>query len=83
MDELFEALTLIQTGKVKHFPVVLFGTKYFQGLIDWLREVAAREGKIDVKDLDLLHVTDDPGEVVRRIQKARERRTKSLSVVQS
>src|SRR5258705_4562907 len=83
MDELFEALTLIQTGKVKHFPVVLFGTKYFQGLIDWLRDVAAQEGKIDAKDLDLLHVTDDPAEVVRRIQKARERRTKSLSVVQS
>ena len=83
MDELFEALTLIQTGKVKHFPVVLFGTKYFQGLIDWLRDVAAPEGKIDAKDLDLLHVTDDPAEVVRRIQKARERRTKSLSVVQS
>ena len=83
IDELFEALTLIQTGKVKHFPVVLFGTKYFQGLIDWLRDVAAQEGKIDAKDLDLLHVTDDPTEVVRRIQKARERRTKSLSVVQS
>src|SRR6266571_1446133 len=83
MDELFEALTLIQTGKVKHFPVVLFGTKYFQGLIDWLRDVAAQEGKIDAKDLDLLHVTDDPAEVVRRIQKARERRTKSLSVAQS
>ncbi len=83
MDELFEALTLIQTGKVKHFPVVLFGTKYFQGLIDWLRDVAAGEGKIDAKDLDLLHVTDDPAEVVRRVQKARERRTKSLSVVQA
>jgi len=82
MDELFEALTLIQTGKVKHFPVVLFGRAYFQGLIDWLREVAAGQGKIDAKDLDLLYVTDDPAEVVRRIQKARERRTKSLSVVQ-
>jgi len=45
MDELFEALTLIQTGKVKHFPVVLFGTKYFQGLIDWLRDVAARRAR--------------------------------------
>ena len=83
MDELFEALTLIQTGKVKHFPVVLFGRAYFQGLIDWLRETVGGQGKIDVKDLDLLYVTDDPAEVVRRIQKARERRTKSLSVVQS
>ena len=83
MDELFEALTLIQTGKVKHFPVVLFGRKYFQGLIDWLREIAAGQGKIDAKDMDLLYVTDEPAEVVRRIQKARERRTKSLSVVQS
>jgi len=83
MDELFEALTLIQTGKVKHFPVVLFGSAYFQGLIDWLRDRASAEGKIDAKDLDLLYVTDDPAEVVRRIQKARERRTKSLSVVKS
>ncbi len=83
MDELFEALTLIQTGKVKHFPVVLFGRAYFQGLIDWLRDRAAGEGKIDAKDLELLHVTDDPGEVVRRIQKARERRTQSLTAVRA
>ncbi|MEX2465808.1 MAG: TIGR00730 family Rossman fold protein [Gemmatimonadota bacterium] len=64
MDELFEALTLIQTGKVKDFPVVLFGTEYFGGLIDWIRGTLAEEGKIAPEDLDLMLVTDDP-EAVR------------------
>lgn len=72
MDELFEALTLIQTGKVKHFPVVLFGTAYWGGLINWLRETVMREGKIDNKDLLLFQTTDDPHEVVRIILKARK-----------
>ena len=70
MDELFEALTLIQTGKVKHFPVVLFGREYWSGLVDWLRDTTAREGKIDEKDLRLFVVTDDPKDVVRIILKA-------------
>jgi uncharacterized protein (TIGR00730 family) len=75
LDELFEALTLIQTGKVKHFPVVLMGTEYWGGLIDWLRDRVAAEGKIAADDLGLLHVTDDPADAVRWITKARERRT--------
>ena len=75
LDELFEALTLIQTGKVKHFPVVLMGTKYWGGLIEWLRDRVAGEGKIATGDLDLLHLTDDPADAVRWITKARERRT--------
>ena len=73
MDELFEALTLIQTGKVKHFPVVLFGTAYWSGLLAWLKETVAREGKIDNKDLLLFQITDDPQEVVRVISQARKK----------
>ena len=76
MDELFEALTLIQTGKIKHFPVVLFGSGYWGGLINWLKETAAREGKIDNKDLLLFQLTDDPSEVVRIIVEARQKAPK-------
>ena len=79
MDELFEALTLIQTGKVKNFPVVLFGREYWQGLVDWLTDRVAGEGKIATEDLSLFHVTDDPREVVRVIKKARERRSQSFA----
>ena len=75
LDEMFEALTLIQTGKVKHFPVVLMGTKYWGGLVDWLRDRVAAEGKIAPEDLNLIHPTDDPADAVRWITMARERRT--------
>jgi len=71
MDELFEALTLIQTNKVRDFPVVLFGTDYWRGLTDWLRGTMAAEGKIAVQDLDLLHITDDPADAVAHIVKRR------------
>lgn len=67
LDELFEALTLIQTGKVRNFPVVLFGTRYWSGLIRWLRGCVAERGKISPDDLDLMVVTDDPVEVVQAI----------------
>ena len=76
MDELFEALTLIQTGKIKHFPVVLFGTAYWGGLVHWLEATVAREGKIDNKDMLLFQVTDEPGEVVRIILDARKKAKK-------
>ena len=65
MDELFEALTLIQTGKVRNFPVVLFGSEYWNGLLEWLRGTMLHEGKIHVRDLDLLVVTDSPEVAVR------------------
>lgn len=58
MDELFEALTLIQTGKIHNFPVVLFGTSYWQGLLDWLTNTMLADGKISAPDLDLILVTD-------------------------
>jgi hypothetical protein len=79
LDELFEALTLIQTGKVKHFPVVLFGTAYWQGLYEWLEGRVCGEGKIDAKDLTLFHVTDDPSEAVAWVVKARAERKQSHS----
>jgi len=80
MDELFEALTLIQTGKVKHFPVILFGEEYWAGLAEWLRERVAGEGKIATTDLRLFTVTDSPREAVATVRKARERRTKAFPV---
>jgi uncharacterized protein (TIGR00730 family) len=67
MDELFEALTLIQTHKVRDFPVVLFGADYWRGLTDWLRDTMAAEGKIAKDDLDLLYVTDDPADATAHI----------------
>jgi uncharacterized protein (TIGR00730 family) len=75
MDELFEALTLIQTGKVKNFPVILFGRSYWSGLAGWLRDTVAGESKITVDDLDLFHITDHPAEAVGWVVQARERRT--------
>src|SRR5438046_210339 len=68
LDELFEALTLIQVGKVRHFPVVLVGRRYWAGLLDWLRATLVSHGAIEAGDLDLLQVTDDPAEVVAIIQ---------------
>ena len=68
MDELFEALTLIQNGKVQHFPVVLFGVDYWNGLIEWMRTRLLTEGKIGPVDLALFTVTDDVDEAVEVIR---------------
>lgn len=62
LDEMFESLTLIQTGKIKRFPVVLFGSAYWKGLLDWLRQSVQAEGKIDAEDLKLIRVTDSTQE---------------------
>ncbi len=67
MDELFEALTLIQTGKVRDFPVVLFGRPYWQGLLDWIKNTMVADGKVSPGDLDLMVVTDSPEETVKVI----------------
>jgi uncharacterized protein (TIGR00730 family) len=64
LDELFESLTLIQTGKIRHFPVVLMGHDYWDGLVDWMRDVQLPAGAIAQEDLDLLRITDDPEEAV-------------------
>jgi uncharacterized protein (TIGR00730 family) len=74
MDELFESLTLIQTGKIRHFPIVLVGTEFYGGLIGWIRERLLADGMIQEADLDLLTVTDDPAEVVRIILTSSRRR---------
>ena len=66
-DELFESLTLIQTGKVEHFPVVLFGSEYWSPLLDWMRDRALPAGTVSPADLELLTVTDDPGTTVRMV----------------
>jgi uncharacterized protein (TIGR00730 family) len=68
LDELFEALTLTQTGKIRHFPVVLVDRDYWTGLVSWCRERLAAEAKIAPADLALLHVTDDAGEVVAAVR---------------
>jgi hypothetical protein len=70
MDELFEALTLVQTRKVTRFPVVLMGTSYWQGLVDWMHSHMRVGGKISPDDMDLLCLTDDVDEVVRHIVEA-------------
>ena len=67
MDELFEALTLIQTNKVKNFPVVLCGSEYWSGLLAWMKERLVAEGKIGPEDLDLLFVTDSPAAAVAHV----------------
>ncbi|MCB8968428.1 MAG: TIGR00730 family Rossman fold protein [Chloroflexota bacterium] len=63
LDELFESITLIQTGKIKNFPVILYGTAYWQGLLDWIRHTLLAEGKISAADIDLLIVVDSAEEV--------------------
>jgi uncharacterized protein (TIGR00730 family) len=70
LDELFEALTLIQTGKVRNFPVILFGSEYWQGLLEWIRVRMLAEAKVSPDDLDLLVLTDSPEEAVRIVRAA-------------
>ncbi len=67
MDELYEALTLIQTGKIGTFPVVLFDRDYWEEMIDWIREEMLADGLVSPDDLDLLYLTDEPQEAVDRI----------------
>jgi len=69
MDELFESITLIQTHKIKPFPVILFGGGYWKGLLDWIRGVVLKEGKISPDDLDILQIIDTPEEIIRTIKK--------------
>ena len=68
LDELFEALTLIQTGKIRDFPVVLVGTEYWRGMLDWMRATQLKAGAVTQADIDLLKLTDDPDEVAEIIR---------------
>ena len=74
VDELFEALTLIQTGKVFHFPVVLVGADYWEELLGWVREELLADGMISPEDLDLLYVTDDLDQAVSQVLDCYDRR---------
>jgi uncharacterized protein (TIGR00730 family) len=76
LDELFEALTLIQTDKIRNFPVVLIGSGYWAGLIEWMRERMLAEGKVGDEDMDLISVTDDPAQAVRILLSAAHRQAR-------
>ena len=67
LDELFESLTLIQTGKILDFPVVLFDSSYWDGLLEWMRTEVLTDGMISPEDIDTLYVTDDPESAVRTV----------------
>ena len=67
LDELFEALTLVQTGKITQFPIIMLGVDYWSGLIDWIRHTMLPAGKISESDLDLIHCTDSVDDAVERI----------------
>jgi uncharacterized protein (TIGR00730 family) len=73
-DELFEALTLVQTRKVTSFPIVLLGTSYWSGLVDWVKQTVLAEGKIAKEDLDMFQVTDDVDQAVDVMVTAQQRR---------
>jgi len=77
MDELWEALTLIQTGKITEFPVVLVGSDYWRGLVDWVRERMLSEGNIAADDLELFTLTDDPAEVRELLMSAAHRQARA------
>ena len=68
MDELFEALTLIQTGKSDRFPIILVGKEFWSGLIDWVKDRLISEGMISPGDMDLIQIVDSPDEVVSIIR---------------
>lgn len=72
LDELFESLTLIQTRKIRNFPVVLFGSQYWGGMMEWIKNTLLTEGKINEKDINLLKVTDSPAEAVDIISKSQD-----------
>jgi uncharacterized protein (TIGR00730 family) len=84
MDELFEALTLIQTGKIREFPVILFGSAYWSGLVTWLREQVLAGGAIAEADLRLIHIVDAPKDVCEyvtrhRVHAAREKAARAVT----
>jgi uncharacterized protein (TIGR00730 family) len=76
LDEMFEALTLIQTGKIRHFPVLLVGRSYWSGLVDWLNERMLAEAKISPSDMELFEVTDSPARVLEVVSSAVHRQAR-------
>lgn len=80
LDELFESLTLIQTRKIRNFPVVLYGSDYWGGMIDWIKGPVLSEGKISEEDLRRLHLTDSPAEIVEIISRSHDELEKIAKV---
>jgi uncharacterized protein (TIGR00730 family) len=72
-DELFEAFTLIQTKKIERFPIVLYGSSFWQGMLDWIKNVVLEEGNISPEDLDLITIVDTPKEAVKAIEEFYDR----------
>ena len=79
LDEFFEALTLMQTGKIRRFPIVMFGKDYWEGLLKWMVDTLVAEGAISKKDMSFFHITDDPEEVVRIIEEQYEQSQKAIN----
>jgi uncharacterized protein (TIGR00730 family) len=73
LDELFEALVLIQTDKIRHFPVVLMGGSFWDGLLEWMRDTLVAEGMIDPEDLDLVQLAGDPEDAVKLVRLGAQR----------
>ena len=69
MDELLESITLIQTKKIRPFPVILVGSDYWKGFLDWMKEVVLKDEKISLADLEILQLIDEPGEIIKTIKK--------------
>ena len=82
LDELLEAMTLVQTGKSRRIPIVLVGSKFWSGLMDWFRQTLITEGMIEIDDMDLIQLIDDPHEVVAAIFKHYETRGFELSAAE-
>jgi uncharacterized protein (TIGR00730 family) len=80
LDELFEALTLVQTGKIWHFPVILIGSEFWRGLIDWVGGAVLEDGNISIEDVGLLHLCDTAEEVCEAIGAATERLREATGV---
>ena len=80
LDELFEAATLRQTEKIRHFPIVLFGSDYWSGLVSWLRDPVQAEGKVSAADVDTLEVTDQPERVLELVRVVEHRRPRAAPV---
>jgi hypothetical protein len=79
LDELFEALTLVQTGKIEHFPIVLYGRSFWDGMFDWLVGQLQAEAKIDASDMKLMRITDDIEEVVQILVESRREEVQSFA----
>jgi uncharacterized protein (TIGR00730 family) len=79
LDELFEAATLRQTQKIRHFPIVLVGSGYWRGLLEWLRDPVLREGKIVAADVECLHLVDEPSAVLAALEDVEHRRPRKAA----